>query len=150
MRSMSARATLVADSPMLDQITAAATVMPDRAERDLYEVVPPEIGDNSRAYAYQLKHQPGMIRNRHFHMIMVKWVADSTLVKGESLERMSSTAGPNGSYIADGLMTSDGRYVVNVSVMMSSLPDHVRVANVDPRKIAERLAHAYENRIRRK
>ena len=122
----------------LDALVTAEVVFPDPAQRKLFAVQPPGTEGDMRGYGFELLPQPGMVKERHFMLVSVTF-AHASLGREASIEpTLSSTAGPNGSFLEALARTRDGAYDVRVSLAML-LPESVQVAAFHPREVLARI-----------
>jgi len=117
---------------------------PDPDEGGRYDEVPPSREGVKRAYAYSLRMQPGMVLNRHFHLITVT-ILPLQIAKYDAGTGLTGTAGPNGGFVSATATTRDGAYEVAVSVG-ASLPNAVSVRELHPLELAAKVAAAYDAR----
>jgi hypothetical protein len=123
---------------VFDSVVTAELVFPEAQQRALYRVVPPETREHKRVYGFELKPQPGMQRERHFHIVSIS-VASAT----GSIERGPSTlAGPTGAFNEVWLRTGDARYELSVSDG-NLLPESVEVPAFDLTSTARRISERY-------
>lgn len=125
-----------------DALTTPTTIFPDPAQRALYEMQAPSTDNGRRSYTFELKAQPGMKANRHFHLITITWAPAGSFGGTKGAPRIKSTFGPGGSIIDAAAQTADGRFDVQVSEAML-LPDTVPVPPFDLTVAAASLARGY-------
>ncbi len=125
-----------------DALTTPTTIFPDPAQRALYEMQAPSTDNGRRGYTFELKAQPGMKANRHFHLISITWAPAGSFVGTEGAPRIKSTFGPGGSIIDAAAQTADRRFDVQVSEAML-LPESVQVPPFDPGTAATVLVRSY-------
>ena len=125
-----------------DALTTPTTIFPDLAQRALYKMQAPATDNDRRGYTFELKAQPGMKANRHFHLISITWAPAGSFVSTEGAPRIKSTFGPGGSIIDAAAQTADRRFDVQVSEAML-LPESVQVPPFDPGLAASVLVRNY-------
>lgn len=130
------------DIKRLDALVTPATIFPDPTQRALYEMHVPASDSGRRSYVFELKAQPGMVANRHFHLITITWARAGTFVGTDGAPRVGSTGGPGGAFVNAVAQTADKAYDVRVSEAML-LPEMVQVPPFDLTKAAAMLARSY-------
>ena len=140
--SPSVAALALGDIDQLDALTAPAMVFPDAAQRALYEMHVPTTENGRRSYTFELRKQPGMVVNRHFHLITITWAPGDTFGARDGEPRIKSTFGPGGGLIDVVAQTADRRFDVQVSEAML-LPDSVQLAPFDSAGVAASLVRSY-------
>lgn len=128
------------ESSRLDRITTLETVFPNALDRALYERITSVTDSSQHNYSFTLKQQVGMEVPRHFQLITITWLHPSTNAK--SGPAMSSTGGPNGSFVEKTIQTADGAYEIRIT-RGELLPESTRTATVDLDEIGKRLLDAY-------
>lgn len=123
-------------------MTTPTTIFPDPVQRALYEMQAPSIDNEKRSYTFELKAQPGMKANRHFHLITITWASAGSFVGKEGVPRIKPTFGPGGSFIDTAAQTADGCFDVQVSEAML-LPDSVLILPIDLTVATASLARSY-------
>ena len=132
------------EAGLIDRLVTPATVFPDPLQRARYDALAPVAEDGRRSYGFQLKTLPGMVADRHFHLITISWArAGAPESRAGERQSLTSTGGPNGGFIDVEMRTSDGAFVVRVSEAMR-LPAVVEVPNVDLKATAAALVKGYE------
>jgi len=129
----------------LDALVTAEVVFPDPAQRKLFAVQPPGTEGHTRGYGFELLPQPGMVKERHFMLVSVTFAHASLGRDTASDPVLSSTAGPNGSFLEALARTGDGAYDVRVSLAML-LPEGVRLAAFHPRETLARVLRLYDTK----
>jgi hypothetical protein len=124
-------------------LVKAELLFPDEKQRALYRELPAEPLQGKRAYGFELKPQPGMQPNRHFHLVTVA-VAPAAGVPDAGL---STLAGPNGAFTAYTLRTADERFDITVSDG-NLLPNRVDLPPFDLTRGARALADRYDSELR--
>lgn len=140
--SPSVAALALDDIHQFDVLTTPATVFPDAAQRALYEMRVPTTENGRRSYTFELRKQPGMVANRHFHLITITWAPGDTFGARDGEPRIKSTFGPGGGFISVVAQTADRRFDVQVSEAMR-LPDSVQLAPFDSAGLAASLVRGY-------
>lgn len=125
-----------------DALTTPTTIFPDPAQRALYGMQAPATDNGRRSYTFELKAQPGMNANRHFHLITITWAPAGSFVGADGAPQVKSTGGPGGSIIDAVAQTADRRFDIQVSEAML-LPESVQVPPFDPGVAASVLVRNY-------
>jgi hypothetical protein len=124
---------------LFDTVVTVEALFPDPAQRALYRAVPPETREEQRVYSFELRPQPGMEPERHFHLVSV---AIGAAAKGRLDPSPASLEGPNGTFNELAVRTSDGRYDVSVSEG-NLMPDSVALPVFDLTRAAKAIAARY-------
>ena len=115
------------DVKQLDALVTAARLFSDEDARALYDSHAPHSEGGHRQYDFELKTQPTMVTNRHFHWISIIWSPATESPGGEgATPRMSSTGGPGGGFIDAIAQTPDKRYDLRVTSAMRDAVIEVR------------------------
>jgi hypothetical protein len=127
---------------LFDRVVAAEIVFPRAADRARYERQEPETIKDQRHIGFELKPQPGMKKNRHFHLIDIAFARPGTYVSARRVTKLNGTAGPNGSSIEFATQTPDGAYDIRVSQGML-LVRPVKAPEFDLERVAKALVKRY-------
>jgi hypothetical protein len=103
----------VADSSIIDRATTLETLVPEVADRVLYEAQGSETDAGRRSYTFALKPQPSLDSARHFQIVTVTWApVNEAATRGDTPSVLAGTGGPNGSFVEEIQHTRDNKYAV--------------------------------------
>ena len=126
------------DLSFFDSIVTPEAMLPDPAERALFEMLPPETFEKGlRGYGLALIQQPGMNPNRHFCIISATWAPAGTFHQG-----LGGLAGPGGGFVDWVVRTPDDKYDLRVT-LGTLLPVEVDMPDIDLESTAKRLLLRY-------
>lgn len=80
-----------------DELITAASVFEGPAQMEQYELSPVTEDRGRRSYVFSLRQHPGMIKNRHFHLISV--AVTRMLGTTDAGNYVAGTGGPNGGFV---------------------------------------------------
>jgi hypothetical protein len=127
----------------LDSLVALDLLFPQSNQRELFDAHLPTTEGDARTYEFELKPQPGMVQPRHFFLVLISFTHAPSSKASANAPSLSSTAGPNGSFVEASATTADNVYQVRVSQAML-LPDSVQILSFDPMGVLTNVLHRYE------
>ncbi len=128
-----------------DRLVTAEAVFPNPEVRNRYDNVPPDTQDGKRHYMFTLREQPGMVANRHFHVVTITWAPAGTWVKASPASATPAVTGagsPNGGFVYATAQTADGAYDVQVG-LGESLPQGVTAPSFNVSGTAQHMVRLY-------
>lgn len=133
-----------AEQRRIDALVTPELIFPVAEQRSLFDAHPPAMASDARIYGFELRTQPTMVAPRHFCLVSVTFTHASPTEDVPSSPALSSTAGPNGSFVDASARTADRAYRVRVSQAVL-LPVSVRIPPFDPMKTLAELLRRYES-----
>jgi hypothetical protein len=124
---------------LFDKVVRADLLFPDAKQRALYQELPVQTIRGNRVYGFALRLQPGMQKDRHFHIVSV---AAYRVGERTDAGRPGLTFGPNGAFWDKVVRTPDARYELRVSEG-SLLPNGVQAAEFDLDLAAQAIVKRY-------